>query len=143
MDTDSVTDIESLPRVLGHTGEGELSDIEQDVSLTDADQALSEEQNYRESMRRIRSFMGWSHIPHVDSALSSSEDDPFAAPKQQASKNNLNYRLGQTIQTEWSLLPEVFQAIYNRWHRPQIDLFATRFNNKLTHFMSPVPDPQA
>ena len=34
-------------------------------------------------------------------------------------------RLGQTIQTEWSLLQEVFQAICSRWHRPQIDLFAT------------------
>ena len=30
-------------------------------------------------------------------------------------------KLGQTIQTEWSLLPEVFQAIYSRWHWPQID----------------------
>ena len=27
-------------------------------------------------------------------------------------------QLGQTIQTEWSLLPEVFQAICWRWHRP-------------------------
>ena len=25
-------------------------------------------------------------------------------------------RLGQTIQTEWSLLPEVFQAVCRRWH---------------------------
>ena len=45
-------------------------------------------------------------------------------------------RLGQTIQTEWSLLPEVFQAICSRWHRPQIDLFATRFNNKLPLFVT-------
>ena len=37
-------------------------------------------------------------------------------------------RQGQTIQTEWSLHPEVFQ----------MDLFATRFNNKLPHFVSPV-----
>ena len=50
-------------------------------------------------------------------------------------------RLGQTIQTEWSLLPEVFQTICYRCHRPQIDLFATRFNNKLPQFVSPVPDP--
>ena len=35
-------------------------------------------------------------------------------------------RLGQTIQTEWSLLPEVFQQICIRWHQPQTDLFATR-----------------
>ena len=52
-------------------------------------------------------------------------------------------RLGQTIQTEWSLLPEVFQAICSRWHRPQVDLFATRFNNKLPLFVSLVPDPLA
>ena len=50
--------------------------------------------------------------------------------------------LGQTIQTEWSLLPEVFQAICNRWHQPQVDLFVIRFN-KLVQFVSPVPDPQA
>ena len=49
-------------------------------------------------------------------------------------------RLDRTTQTEWSLLQEVFQAICNRWHRPQIDLFATRFN-KLPLFVSPVPDP--
>ena len=52
-------------------------------------------------------------------------------------------RLGQTIQTEWSLHPEVFPAICSRWHQPQVDLFATRFNNKLPQFVSPVPDPQA
>ena len=40
-------------------------------------------------------------------------------------------RLGQTIQTEWSLLPEVFQELCNRWHQPHVDLFATRFNHKL------------
>ena len=52
-------------------------------------------------------------------------------------------RLGQNIQTEWPLLPEFFQAICSRWHRPQIDLYATRFNNKLPLFVSPVPDPLA
>ena len=52
-------------------------------------------------------------------------------------------RLGQTIQTEWSLIPEVFKAICSKWHRPQIDLFAMRFNNKLPLFVSPVPDPLA
>ena len=52
-------------------------------------------------------------------------------------------RLGQTIQTEWFLLPEVFYSICSRWHWPKIDLFATRFNNKLPLFVSPVPDPMA
>ena len=52
-------------------------------------------------------------------------------------------RLGQTIQMEWSLHPGVFQAICSRWHQPQVDLFATRYNNKLPQFVSLVPDPQA
>ena len=41
-------------------------------------------------------------------------------------------RLGQTIQTEWSLYPEVFMTICSWWHQPQVDLFATRLNNKTT-----------
>ena len=52
-------------------------------------------------------------------------------------------RLNQTIQTEWSLLPDVFQRLCSKWHRPQIDLFATRFNHKLPLFVSPVPDTLA
>ena len=52
-------------------------------------------------------------------------------------------RLGQTIQTEWSILPEIFHKVCKKWHRPQIDLFATRFNHKLPQFVSPVPDPLA
>ena len=52
-------------------------------------------------------------------------------------------RLGQTIQTEWSLHPEIFQAICFRWHKPQVDLFATRFNHTLPQFVSPVPDHKA
>ena len=90
MDTDSNSDAESIPVMFGNTEEGELSDIEQDVSLTEADQTLSEEQNCRETMSGVRSFMGWTHIPEVDSALSSSEDNPFPAPKQQpASKTSV------------------------------------------------------
>ena len=56
--------------------EGELSDV-QDVDL---DHTVSEEQTYRETMRGIRSYMGWSHIPDIDSA-NPSDDNPFAGPK--------------------------------------------------------------
>ena len=49
-------------------------------------------------------------------------------------------RHGQVIQTEWSLLQEVFDQICRRWHKPEVDLFATKFNHKLPRFVSPVPD---
>ena len=81
MDTDSVSDTKSLPRVMGNTEEGELSDIEQYVSLMLIRHCLKN--RIIEKPRGLRSYMGWSHIPDVDSALSSSEDNQFAAPKQQ------------------------------------------------------------
>ena len=63
-----------------NTEEGELSE-DQDQSVTDPDQPVSEEQNYRDTMQGIRSFMGWSHIPEMDSTASTSDDNPFAGPK--------------------------------------------------------------
>ena len=52
-------------------------------------------------------------------------------------------RLGQVKQTEWSLLPGMFKAICLKWHHPQLDLFATRHNNKLGQFVSPVSNLKA
>ena len=63
-----------------YTEEGELSE-DQDQTLADPDQPVSEEQNYRDTMQGIRSFMGWSHIPEMDSAASTSDNNPFAGPK--------------------------------------------------------------
>ena len=63
-----------------YTEEGELSE-DQDQPLADPDQPVSEEQNYRDTMQGIRSFMGWSHIPEMDSAASTSDNNPFVGPK--------------------------------------------------------------
>ena len=52
-------------------------------------------------------------------------------------------RRDKVIQTEWSLHPKIFQRICQIWHRPMIDLFATKMNNKLPLYVSPVPDPNA
>ena len=54
--------------------------------------------------------------------------------------NVVGSRLGQIIQMEWFLLPEVFQLIHTRWNQSHRDLFVTSFNNKLPHFVSPLPD---
>ena len=63
-----------------YTEEGELSE-DPDQTVTNQDQPVSEEQNYRDTMQGIRSFMGWSHIPDIDSTATTSEDNPFAGPK--------------------------------------------------------------
>ena len=77
------TDFSDCPPVDIFVEEGELSDQDPDVTATDPDQTLSEEQNYRETMRGIRSFMGWSYIPDMGTATSISDDNPFAGPNAQ------------------------------------------------------------
>jgi ribonuclease HI len=52
-------------------------------------------------------------------------------------------RAGQVIPTEWSLHPQVVEWVFQQLWKPMVDLFATRFNNKLPIFVSPVPDPEA
>ena len=52
-----------------------------EANLFDHDQSLSEEQSYRETMRGIRSYTSWNHIPDIDSGATTSEDNPFAGPK--------------------------------------------------------------
>ena len=63
-----------------YTEEGELSE-DPDQPVPEPDQPVSEEQNYRDTMQGIRSFMGWSHIPELDNTASTSDDNPFAGPK--------------------------------------------------------------
>ena len=52
-------------------------------------------------------------------------------------------RRDKIIQTEWSLHPKIFQGICQIWHGPMVDMFATKMNNKLPLYVSPVPDPNA
>ena len=81
MDTD--TNLSDRPPEDIFVEEGELSDQDPEASVNDPDLTLSEEQNYRETMSGIRSFMGWYHIQEIDTATSKSEDNPFAGPKAQ------------------------------------------------------------
>ena len=85
MDNDSDSDNHSVTQKLstGHYEEGEVSDQEQDTSVTDRDQASTKEQNYRETMRGVPSCMGWTHIPDIDNQELSAQNNPFAEPKQQ------------------------------------------------------------
>ena len=55
-----------------------LANAQFELPEDSTDQDLSEEANYRETIRGVRSFMGWHQIPDFDSASSSLDDDPFA-----------------------------------------------------------------
>lgn len=45
--------------------------------------------------------------------------------------------------TEWSLYGEVFKVLTKLWGKPEIDLFASRLNHKLTTYVAWHPDPHA
>ena len=47
------------------------------------------------------------------------------------------------LSTEWTLTTQDFQKILKINPNLQVDLFATRLNNKLETFVSPCPDPTA
>ena len=47
------------------------------------------------------------------------------------------------IKTEWTLAHNVLEPIWRIWFKPQVDLFATKFNKRLPIYVSPVPDPEA
>ena len=47
------------------------------------------------------------------------------------------------IPTEWTLSHRILEPVWAAWFRPQVDLFATRFNYRLPCYVSPVPDPGA
>ena len=51
-------------------------------------------------------------------------------------------RSNQLQSTEWSLHPQVFKQICQKWFTPHVDLFATHLNHKLPLYISPVPDPK-
>ena len=65
--------------------EGEVSDPEEqpDVEAGDSDRVLSEEQNYRETVRGVRAFMGWSHIPDLEYSPASRTDNPLVGHRAQ------------------------------------------------------------
>ena len=89
-DSDSESFSSDRPPVDLYPEEGELSD-DHEVSLGDPDQSLSEEQLYRVTMRGIRSYMGWTHVPDMDTGAKTSDDNPFAGPKlQTAGKVSVN-----------------------------------------------------
>ena len=52
-----------------------------DLPETTTDQDLSEDANYRETIRGVRSFMGWHHIPNYDNSAASMDDNPFAGSR--------------------------------------------------------------
>ena len=56
---------------------------------------------------------------------------------------NLLSRSNQVQSTEWSLHPQVFKLIYQKWATPHEDLFATHLNHKVPLYVSPVPDQHA
>ena len=69
--------------------EGELSDPEQepedqqDSDSGEKDKFMSEDQNYRETVRGVRAFMGGTHIPDLEYSPTSRTDNPWTGHRSQ------------------------------------------------------------
>ena len=55
--------------------------VQGDLPEDATDQDLSEDANYRETIRGVRSFMGWHQIPDYDHSSSSLDDNPLAGSR--------------------------------------------------------------
>ena len=54
-----------------------------DASRDDPDSEPTEEANYRETMRGLRSFMNWHRVPEFVTVSSTADDNPFAGARAQ------------------------------------------------------------
>ena len=52
-------------------------------------------------------------------------------------------RVGQTLNTEWTMTMERLRPVFAQWAEPQVDLCATFANRRLIKFAPPYPDPRA
>ena len=76
--SDSEVESQSEP---GSPIDGNVWDSSPDLTRDEsADQELSDESTYRETIRGLRSFMGWHQIPEFD-IVSSTDDNPFAGSR--------------------------------------------------------------
>ena len=76
--SDSEEELQSDP---GSPVDGNIREGSPDLSKNEAaDQELSEESTYRETIRGVRSFMGWHQIPEFDT-VSSASNNPFAGSR--------------------------------------------------------------
>ena len=56
---------------------------DRDVTRDETDQEPTEEANYRETMRGVRSFMNWHKIPEFETVSSAADDNPFPGARVQ------------------------------------------------------------
>ena len=79
MDTGLESDLSDQHPVDLFLEERELYD--QEPGMTSTNQTLSEDQTYRDIIQGIRSYMGWTHIPDMDTNASTGDDYQYAGPK--------------------------------------------------------------
>ena len=78
----------------------------------------------------------WAHTHQIHL------DPEFVPGNLNVVADNLS-RVSQIITTEWTIDLSVLEIVWQAWGRPVVDLFATKHNNRLPIYVSPVRDPEA
>ena len=67
--------------------EGELITSSDTKLPLDQENIQTEDQSYRDTVRGVRSYMGWNFIPDLESSAASSSDNPWAGSRPQPVDN--------------------------------------------------------
>ena len=95
---------------------------------------------------------GGTHVPELSRMAESLHRqayalDIFLSAKHVSGEVNvladLLSRSHTVVQTEWTITHRELSPIWERFGKPMVDLFATRFNHRLPLFVSPVQDERA
>ena len=75
-----VIDLQGLPRLERHV----INSLHEFNLLIPSNLPANQIANYRKTLRGVRSFMGWHHIPDYDNSVASMDDNPFAGSRVKA-----------------------------------------------------------
>ena len=84
--SDTEDELDSEPESAAVLSDQEVLSNREPAKDDKPDQEFSEEANYRDTMRGVRSFMGWHQIPDFDSSSSSLDNNPFASSQTQPTR---------------------------------------------------------
>ena len=129
-----------------------------DIPEQNSDQQLSKGQTYQETVRGVRTYIGWNQIPKFETSASSQDDNPFAGPRSQAAskisvKLPSDHWLGQKLEKSNLTLTEgypscssdanrLFKTSLSRYPTPRGGIMCTQksffpFNSAFTRIARP------
>ena len=85
---------------------------------------------------RAEEILIWTHNHHIQISTE------FIPGQLNVLADELSRR-NQVLATEWTISHSALEPVWRLWHKPMVDLFATKFNHRLPIYVSPMKDNAA